>query len=62
MARLNTGPPFFAKDAAEATRALGHQIDARKRLAFAARMQARLRGNTARALDLRYNTEPLRKD
>jgi hypothetical protein len=62
MTRFNTGPPFYAKDQGEANRALLHRQNVGKRASFASMIQARLRGNTAKEVDLLFNTEPIRKD
>lgn len=55
----NSGPPFYASDAAEAARALAHQVSARRRAAYQKSEQARLKGNEAKALELKNDWAPI---
>lgn len=61
----NSGPPYYATDAVEASRAQAHQVSAARRRAFQVQMQARLKGNSARLKTLTENWMPIiqrRKD
>lgn len=56
----NTGPPWFADSPGEAARAQLKQQEERRRAAFQAGNQARLRGNPAKALQVLYGLMPLK--